>query len=145
MAVVADPLEGTFCLWQPGRNVNSGDWRNENGAFCWAELQTQDPAKSAAFYSAIGGFGAQDSPNMPGYYVLSSDGKMRGGITKPPMKAPQAWVPYVQVASCDASLEKAKKLGATALVPATDVPTVGRFAIFSDPQGGVLGILQPPA
>jgi uncharacterized protein len=143
VAVVADPLEGTFCLWQPGQHVGTGDWKKENGAFCWTELQTQSPAKSLAFYKAIGGFGEQRSEGMPDYTVLTSDGQMRAGINKPPMEAPQAWVPYVQVASCDASLDKAKKLGASVLVPSMEAKGVGRFAIFSDPQGGVIGILQP--
>jgi predicted enzyme related to lactoylglutathione lyase len=145
MAVVADDLDGTFCLWQPAHATGTGDWSRQNGAFCWVELQTQSPAKSIAFYKAIGGFTEQHSDAMPDYAVLTSDGQMRAGINKPPMQAPQAWVPYVQVASCDASLDKAKKLGATVLVPAMEATGVGRFAIFSDPQGGVIGILQPSA
>jgi hypothetical protein len=143
MSVVADDLDGTFCLWQPAHATGTGDWSRQNGAFCWVELQTQQPAKSLAFYKAIGGFTEQHSDAMPDYHVLTSDGQMRAGINKPPMEAPQAWVPYVQVASCDASLDKAKKLGATVLVPAMEAKGVGRFAIFSDPQGGVLGLLQP--
>lgn len=144
MAVVADSLEGTFCLWQPGANhAGTGEWAGKPNAFCWVELQTQDPAKSLAFYKAIGGFGSQAHDPSSDYTVLTSDGGMRGGINKPPMQAPQAWVPYVQVASCDQSLDKAKKLGANVLVPAMEAKGVGRFAIFSDPQGGVIGILQP--
>src|SRR5580704_15411072 len=144
MAVVADPLDGTFCLWQPGaQHVGTGEWAHQAGAFCWVELQTQSPAKSLAFYKTIGGFTEQHNDAMPDYTVLTSDGQMRGGVNKPPMQAPQAWVPYVQVANCDASLTKATKLGARVLVPAMEAKGVGRFAIFSDPQGGVLGILQP--
>jgi len=143
MAVVADPLEGTFCLWQPVAPQGTGDWKHQNGAFCWVELVTQDPAKSLAFYQRIGGFSVETSDAMPGYHVLTSGGQNRAGIHKPEMAAPQAWVPYVQVASCDAALEKAKKLGATVTVPAMAAPGVGRFAIFADPQGGVLGLLQP--
>jgi uncharacterized protein len=143
VAVVADPLDGTFCLWQPQQHVGTGDWTQKAGSFCWVELQTQDPAKSLAFYKAVGGFGEQHSDGMPDYTVLTKDGGMRGGVNKPPMQAPQAWVPYVQVANCDASLDKAKKLGANVLVPAMEAKGVGRFAIFADPQGGVIGILQP--
>jgi hypothetical protein len=56
---------------------------------------------------------------------------------------PHAWLPYVQVASADATAEKAKRLGAAIIVPPSDIPNVGRFAIFADPLGAPLGILQP--
>jgi uncharacterized protein len=47
------------------------------------------------------------------------------------------------VASADQSADKAKRLGATLVVPPTDIPNVGRFAILVDPLGGATGILQP--
>nr|MBA2540470.1 VOC family protein [Deltaproteobacteria bacterium] len=55
---------------------------------------------------------------------------------------PHAWLPYVAVANTDATAEKAKKLGATIVVPPTDIPNVGRFAVLVDPQGSALGILK---
>ena len=143
MAVVADPLDGTFCLWQPVKAQGDGNWKHHAGAFCWVQLQTADVDKSLAFYQRIGGFGATENAHTPGYKVLTSDGEMRGGIMKPATPMPQAWTPYVQIANADATVEKAKKLGATIVLPQTDVPTVGRIAVFADPQGGVIGILQP--
>jgi predicted enzyme related to lactoylglutathione lyase len=63
---------------------------------------------------------------------------------KTPMpEAPEAWMPYVQVASADQTVEKAKRLGATIFLAPTDVANVGRLAVFSDPLGGWLGVLQP--
>jgi predicted enzyme related to lactoylglutathione lyase len=56
---------------------------------------------------------------------------------------PHAWLPYVQVASADQAADKAKRLGATVVVPPTDIPNVGRFAILVDGQGAATGILQP--
>jgi predicted enzyme related to lactoylglutathione lyase len=49
----------------------------------------------------------------------------------------------VQVASVDDTIAKAKKLGANVHLAGEDVPGVGRIAVFSDPQGGMLGLLQP--
>ena len=34
-------------------------------------------------------------------------------------------------------------LGGKILLPAMDVPTVGRIAVFQDPQGAALGVFQP--
>ena len=81
---------------------------------------------------------------MGKYHQLKSDGKGRAGVVKSPMPGvPQMWTPYVHVASVDQTADKAKQLGATLQVPPMDIPTIGRFAIFTDPFGGTLGILQP--
>ncbi len=63
---------------------------------------------------------------------------------KSPMPGiPQHWMPYVQVASADQSTERAKRLGADIKVPPNSVPGVGRLAVFTDPLGASIGILQP--
>jgi len=144
-AVVADPLGGAFALWQPAK-VEASEYRGTPGTFCWNELYTEDPAASVKFYTAIAGMTDKpmDMGPMGTYHVLESAGHSRGGIMKSPMPGiPQHWLPYVQVASCDESAAKAKRLGADIKVPATSVPGVGRFAVFTDTQGAALGILQP--
>ena len=145
-AVVADPTGAALCLWQPGRAEGTGDFKGKNGTFCWNELMTDNPDKAVAFYKAIGGFTdkAQDMGEHGTYHVLEHDGKPRAGVMKKPMEnVPNAWLPYVQVASADQTAEKAKRNGANIIVPGTDIPNVGRFAWFSDPNGAVLGVLQP--
>ncbi|HUJ56855.1 MAG TPA: VOC family protein [Kofleriaceae bacterium] len=145
-AIVADPLDGTFALWQPGKPEGTGDFRETVGTFCWNELMTEDPDKSVAFYSKVGGFtvNKMDMGPMGTYNILEHDGKGRAGIMKSPMPGiPQSWIPYVHVASTDQTVEKAKKLGASIKAPPADIPEVGRFAVFTDPQGAAIGILQP--
>jgi predicted enzyme related to lactoylglutathione lyase len=143
--IVADPLGGALALWQPAKAEGTGDWSGNDGSFCWNELFTEDPAKSVAFYKAIGGFEEEKMEMGPvTYHLLKSEGKPRGGVMKPMMPGvPQAWLPYVQVASADATHEKAKRLGATILVTPTDIPNVGRFSILADTQGATIGVLQP--
>lgn len=146
MAVVADPLGGVFALWQPTGREPGGDYRGTTGSFCWNELYTENPEASVKFYAALGGFEveAMDMPGMGKYYQLKSEGKARAGVLKSPMPGiPQSWMPYVQVASCDATHDKAKKLGASIVVPPTTIPGVGKFAVMTDPAGAALGILQP--
>jgi uncharacterized protein len=70
-----------------------------------------------------------------------------GGINGGMMKRPagfesNAWVNYVNVDSVDASVERAKKLGATVMKPRDAVPGYGWFAILSDPQGNTFGMWQ---
>ena len=46
------------------------------------------------------------------------------------------------VADCNATAAKAGELGATTFVPPNDIPNVGRFAVFADPTGAALAIIQ---
>jgi predicted enzyme related to lactoylglutathione lyase len=145
MAIVADPLGGAFALWEPTKPTeDAGDFKGKAGNWVWNELYTDDVAKSVAFYTKFAGFTEEKMPMKDGsYHILNAGGKGRAGVMKSPMPMPQAWLPYVQVASVDDSVAKAKKLGATVHLAGEDIQGVGRIAIFSDPQGGMLGLLQP--
>jgi uncharacterized protein len=149
MALVTDPLDGLFALWEPAKAESTGgDYQGVDGSWIWNELYTQDLERSIAFYTAIGGFQVEtmkkegDGPGPDRYEILKSNGKGRAGIMKLP-DLPQLWMPYVKVASTDMTVEKAKQLGATFKLPAETIPRVGRLAVFMDPLGAPLGILQP--
>jgi len=144
MAVVVDPLGAPFALWQPTKAEDTP--KPQPGHFVWNELPSKDPTASVQFYSQVGGFTSSkmDMGGMGTYHLLESGGQRRAGIMAQQMpEAPHAWLPYVQVASADQTADKAKRLGATIVVPPTQIPNVGRFAIFVDPQGAGTGILQP--
>jgi len=146
MAIVVDPAGAAFALWQPAKAEETP--QPTTGTFCWNELFSADPDASVAFYKTIGGFEeeAMDTGGMGPYHLLKSGGQPRAGIMKKMMpEQPHRWLPYVSVVSADATADKAKKLGATIIVPPTDIPNVGRFSIFADPQGSALGVLQPAA
>jgi len=146
MGLVTDPQGALFALWQPGKPEGTGDYKGIEGAWVWNELMCDDDEKAVAFYKQIAGF-TEDRMDMGEhgtYHLLKIGDKGSGGVMKKMMpQAPTHWLPYVQVASTDQSVERAKKLGADIKVPATDIPNVGRFAVFVDPQGAGLGILQP--
>jgi predicted enzyme related to lactoylglutathione lyase len=144
MAIVSDPHGGVLALWQPAKNEEAP--APTNGTFCWNELASSDPAASVKFYAAIGNLAdkAMDMPGMGKYHVLEAGGQPVAGVMGKMMpEQPHAWLPYVQVASADKTVEKAKKLGGNVIVPPTDVPNVGRFSILTDTQGAAIGILQP--
>ena len=78
------------------------------------------------------------------YTMFKQNGQKSGGLMqKQHEQAPPHWLAYVEVESVDASAKKAGELGATIVMPPMDIPTVGRIAIFQDPQGAALGIFQP--
>ena len=120
------------------------------GGWLWNECVTQDEKKALAFYEKVFGYTHDAMPmQSPGgghgtYYVLKKGDAGRGGIMKCPMPGvPSHWLPYAAVNDCDASLAQAKKLGAKEMVPATDIPNIGRFAVFTDPLGAALAVMKP--
>ncbi|HTM21204.1 MAG TPA: hypothetical protein VL172_11875, partial [Kofleriaceae bacterium] len=96
---------------------------------------------------ALGGFEIETMSDAGGpapqrYEILKTDGKGRAGIMT--MEgAPPMWMPYVKVADADATVDRAKRLGATIRLPADTIPDVGRLAVIIDPLGAPLGILKP--
>jgi hypothetical protein len=50
---------------------------------------------------------------------------------------------YVDVADIDATIARAKELGAPIILDKTEIPTVGWMAIFGDPGGNRIGVMQP--
>jgi predicted enzyme related to lactoylglutathione lyase len=111
---------------------------------CWYELATSDPDAAQAFYAAVLDWTTADS-GMPGmdYRLAKAGGSMVAGITQASHGAPAAWITYFAVTGCDDTFAQATDLGARSLVPPTDIPDTGRFALLADPQGAAFGILQP--
>ena len=50
---------------------------------------------------------------------------------------------YVQVDDLDAKLKEAEELGAKTLVPPQEIPGMGHFAWFADPEGTPIGLWKP--
>ena len=59
-----------------------------------------------------------------------------------PATVPSFWMPYLQVADCDATAATATTLGAKVMVGPQDIPNTGRFAIVQDPQGAVFAVFR---
>ncbi|MBL9020265.1 MAG: VOC family protein [Myxococcales bacterium] len=156
-AVTADPTGGVFAPWRSARpEENKPDSGQAavpaTGTFCWDELMTTDPAAAGAFYAEVlgwkphavdmGGGMIYTLFQRPGTTGFDGNPVGAGGMMKSPPEVPHSyWLAYVAVESADRSSEQAAKLGATVMVPPTDIPNVGRFACWTDPQGAALGVL----
>jgi hypothetical protein len=142
-AVLQDPTGAVFAVWQPGTHRGVGHI-DEPGTMCWWELLTRDPAAAKPFYQGLFGWGEHTAPMGGSLYTSFLNGeKPVGGMTTPDgTDTPSHWMIYFSVADCDKSAEHAKGIGATVLVPPTDVPTVGRFAMLQDPQGTTFSIIK---
>lgn len=144
MAAVTDPTGAALFLWQAKKHIGARVFGEPN-TLCWTELMTTNPDVAGKFYTNLLGWQAEPMPQMS-YTVFKVGGQPATGMMAltPEMKGvPPHWSIYFAVASCDATVQKATSLGGRILVPAQDIPTVGRFAHIQDPQGATFGVLQP--
>jgi uncharacterized protein len=127
--------------------VRSGP--NPTGDFIWYELMTPDPEGSKAFYDAVIGWTIGDAtPEYNGYRMIGAEGGYAGGVLPitPEMQqhgARPTWLGYLNVADVDAAVASIERAGGKALMPATDIPNVGRIAMAADPQGAAFYVMKP--
>ena len=115
------------------------------GAISWTELATTDPAAAATFYGKLFGWDVKP-PNeqMGGYRVINVGEQGVGGITAMPPGAPPMpphWGAYVTVPDVDKIGTQCGTLGGKVLVPAMDIPGVGRMVVLQDPQGAIISAI----
>src|ERR1700730_5993495 len=113
MAVLQDPTGAVFQMWEAKKHIGA-EILNEPGALCWSELTTRDTKAAESFYTNLFGWTAKRStssdmeytefsnPGQPGVGMMSMPAQMPAGM-------PSYWMPYLQVADCDASTAKAKE------------------------------------
>jgi len=120
---------------------------NHMSTFVHMELNTSDPKAAKQFYKAVFGWTYQDTPMPEGVYTMVSTAEGGiGGIAENPMPgAPSNWLAYVGVESVDQTVAKVEKAGGTVMMPATEIPGMGRFAVFTDPQGATFAAWEAAA
>jgi hypothetical protein len=149
MAVFADPSGAVFGVWQP-KTFTGADLVNEPNSLCWNEVLTRDAETNKSFYPAVFGWDPR-RPEFEGapesYTVWQLDGRPVGGMMQMsdeyfPKEIPPHWGVCFAVADCDATVAKARALGATVTNEPMDMP-IGRFAGLIDPQGASFTVMQP--
>ena len=123
----------------------------QRGRLVWFELMTTDLAAAERFYTTVVGWTItpfQGAPTGPYSMFTRPDGvPVAGGMPLPAdligRHVPPNWMLYVGVASLDAVVADATKLGARELSPVIEVPTVGRMMTLADPQGAAFNVLEP--
>jgi predicted enzyme related to lactoylglutathione lyase len=140
MAIIGDPQGAFVSIYQP-----HGEGGMAEGVFVWDELGTTDVDSAVRFYGEVFGWTTKDmGEDFGGYKLFQIGDTSIGGVMKLQDESwPATWLPYVGVQDADGTVAKAQELGAAAILEGMDVPTVGRIAVIRDPQGAVLGIIQP--
>jgi len=119
------------------------------------EMPYDDAARVTAFYRSAFGWQTEALGAEMGHYVLATTtatdakgpttpGAINGGLFKRSADMP-AQFPSVVIAVQDirASMDKVKKAGGNVLGEPMDIPGVGKYVSFMDPEGNRVSMLQP--
>lgn len=146
MAVFTDPAGAVISAWQP--RAMPAFLTGPANTYGWAELNSRGLARAVPFYAAVFGWSSRTSPmgeGQPPYteFLLGEDSVAGGMEMNPatPPAVPSYWMVYFSVDDVDASYRRALEAGAQEMLSPTDF-SGGRFAIVSDPQGAMFGLLK---
>lgn len=103
------------------------------------EIQVKDTEAAQEFYGKLFGWDIQADNPMQYGLVDTKAGGINGGVTTDPA-APQVVI-YVEVKDLQAALDKAESLGGKTVLPPREIPGVVTFAVMSDPEGNVIGLV----
>jgi predicted enzyme related to lactoylglutathione lyase len=130
--------------------ANAQSKPNPSGDFIWYELMTTDAEGAKAFYDAVVGWTVGEaSPEFNGYRMIGrADGKFAGGVLPLTDEMQQhgarpMWLGYVNVEDVDDAVAAIERAGGKPLMPAFDIPNVGRIAMVADPQGAPFYVMKP--
>jgi hypothetical protein len=108
------------------------------------ELMVRDVEQTKRFYGAV--FGWTFSAAGPEYTMIDTGAPPGGGVlARPPGVVTSALNTYFAVEHVDATLRRVVEAGGHVIVPRMEIPNVGWFAMFADPEGIPVGIFQSKA
>jgi predicted enzyme related to lactoylglutathione lyase len=123
---------------------------DRHGTPIWYELMSRDPLAARAFYQVVVGWTIDESP-PPGstidYRMISAGDGLVGGVFRLTddmcrQGAAPCWMMYIGVDDVDTCVSALTSAGGGVLLPAFDIPHVGRIAMVSDPQGAPFYVMR---
>jgi hypothetical protein len=109
------------------------------------EIISADASRLAGFYRDVLGWASPG--DATGYRPVSTgpDGIAGAVVDRSVAVFPEGLTLTLAVPDVQQVLTAAVTAGGTAVVTPTDVPGVGRFAMFADPSGNRIGLTERPA
>ena len=141
---IQDPQGAYFFVWQPKQHIGARV-KDDPGAMTWHELLTTNSGEAIEFYTTLLGLERGETMAPMDYTLLRSEGTDVLGVMQitPDMgEVPPNWSIYFAVKDVDAAVTQAQSLGGGVVVPATDIPDIGRFSVLTDPQGAFFNIFK---
>lgn len=107
------------------------------------EMLSKDPARLSDFYQKIFDWKIHDRPEF-NYRIVETGGEggINGGIMKP--DHPEPWpgntTVYINVDDLATYRKKIVAAGGKILIEEQEVPGMGTFSLFTDPDGRMMGL-----
>jgi predicted enzyme related to lactoylglutathione lyase len=124
-----------YIQWEGGRNMPR---------VVHFEIEAQNPQNAKKFYESVFGWKIEKWGGSMDYWLISTgetpEPGIDGAIKKRDPQSPP--INTIGVPSVDDFLKKIEESDGTVLAPKSAIPGIGWFAMFRDPEGNVLGIMQ---
>ena len=118
----------------------------KNGDFTHVEIPADEPERAKRFYTDVFGWSFEpETPGFEGYHTFTTpvgrDGTA-GAIGKRGEMAPEQLRLYANVDSIDETLAKIAEAGGSVVEGKAEVPGMGWYAVFKDPEGNELALWE---
>ena len=109
--------------------------------FCHIEIPSKDLSRAKAFYGDVFGWKISAWEGASNYLMFETGEGVGGGFTTEFDLSKKAGILlYILAEDIPATLEKIAKYGGKTVLPKTQIPNVGYYAIFSDAEGNQMGL-----
>ena len=115
------------------------------------EIPADDVGRAKGFYGSIFGWELDDVPGMDYTMVRTvavderqmptEPGAINGGMMQRTAETPNPVI-TIDVDSIDDALKRIEAAGGSTVRPRTEIPGMGAFAYFRDPEGNTLGLWE---
>ena len=111
------------------------------------ELWSKTPEKVCDFYRRVFDWNIRPVPQVNQYHLVDTGGQggINGGIMTPQREGP--WPGnmsfYIAVDDLAAYRKRVQDAGGKILVEEQQVPDMGAYSLFADPEGRVMGLWKP--
>ncbi len=119
----------------------------KEGSIVHIEIHSSDPTRTKEFYKEVFGWKFQDIPEM-NYTTFQAPNAPHGGLQKHGEDGPTV-LNYIMANDITRTLERIENAGGKVVVPKSEIPMFGWYAVFQEPGGTVQAVYQdmpkPPA
>ena len=107
------------------------------------ELMGADGDSQRDFYRDIFEWEFQNPEGFDNYHMVSAEATSLGGaVGQGNEQMPAYQTLYIQVPSIDETLAAIEATGGKAVTPRTEIPGMVTFALFNDPGGNLVGLVE---
>ena len=113
------------------------------------EIPADDVGRAQRFYADLFGWTVEKAPGPGDYYFIKTTnyqgGPGLGGGMIPRQHPQQQIMNYIDVASIDETAARLEQLGGRVVVPKTEIPGAGYFAVCLDTENNVFSLWEMAA